>query len=184
MKVTPTGLPDVLLVEPRVFEDARGVFLEMWHAVRYAAEVTPLAFVQDNVSVSRRGVVRGLHFQHPHDQGKLISVLAGAVYDVAVDIRPGSPTFGRWVAQELSDRNRRQLWIPPGFAHGLQALTDGVVVHYKCTEVYVPDADRAILWSDPALGIEWPIAGAIISPKDAVAPLLHQLAPEQLPAFA
>jgi len=184
MKVTPAALPEVLVVEPRAFGDARGWFLETWRADRYGAEVSALGMVQDNVSVSSRGVVRGLHFQHPHGQGKLISVLAGAVFDVAVDIRRGSPSFGRWVAEELSDRNHCQLWIPAGFAHGFQALTDGVVLHYKCTDLYHPDCDRAVLWSDPALGIAWPLEGAVVSPKDAAAPRLADIPPDRLPAFA
>lgn len=183
MKVTPTLLPEVLVVEPRAFADDRGRFLETWHAGRYGAEVTPLAFVQDNVSVSRRGVVRGLHYQLPHGQGKLISVLSGAAFDVAVDIRRGSPTFGRWVAEELSDGNGRQLWIPAGFAHGFQALTDGVVLHYKCTDLYHADCDRAVLWSDPALAIAWPLKDGAVSPKDAAAPRLGEVAPDLLPKF-
>ncbi len=184
MKVTPTALSDVLLVEPRAFGDARGWFLEAWHADRYGREVVPAAPVQDNVSVSRQGVVRGLHFQHPHGQGKLISVFAGRAFDVAVDIRRGSPTFGRWVAEELSEDNHRQLWIPAGFAHGFQALTEPVVLHYKCTDFYHPDCDRAILWSDPALAIAWPLPGAVVSPKDGAAPRLQDLPPDSLPAFA
>ncbi len=183
MNVMPTALPEVLLVEPRAFEDARGWFLETWHAERYGAEVSARGLVQDNVSVSRRGVVRGLHFQHPHGQGKLISVLAGSAFDVAVDIRRGSPSFGRWVGEELSDRNHRQLWIPPGFAHGFQALTDAVVLHYKCTDLYHADCDRAVLWSDPALAIAWPLSGAVVSPKDAAARRLEDLPPDLLPTW-
>jgi len=184
VKVAPTAIPDVLLVEPRVFEDGRGAFFETWRLDRYGAAVTPLDFVQDNVSVSRRGVVRGLHFQQPHAQGKLVGVLAGAAWDVAVDVRRGSPTFGHWVAEELSERNRRQLWIPPGFAHGFQALSDGVVFHYKCTDVYHPECERTALWSDPALALPWPIAAAIVCAKDAEAPPLDRIPPEHLPQFA
>lgn len=183
MKITPTALAEILLVEPRSFEDTRGAFLETWQLARYCEAVTPLAFVQDNVSVSRRGVVRGLHFQHPHGQGKLVGVLAGAAWDVAVDVRRGSPTFGRWVTQELTDANRRQLWIPPGFAHGFQALTDGVVFHYKCTDTYRPECERTVLWSDPALAIPWPISAAVVAPKDAAAPLLERLPAEHLPTY-
>jgi len=183
MKITPTALAEILLVEPRSFEDARGAFLETWQLARYCEAVTPLAFVQDNVSVSRRGVVRGLHFQHPHGQGKLVGVLAGAAWDVAVDLRRGSPTFGRWVTQELTDANRRQLWIPPGFAHGFQALTDGVVFHYKCTDTYHPECERTVLWSDPALAIPWPISAAVVAPKDAAAALLERLPAEHLPTY-
>jgi len=183
VKVTPTAIPEVLLIEPRGFEDARGAFVETWQFERYREAVTPLAFVQDNVSVSRRGVVRGLHFQHPHGQGKLIGVLAGAAWDVAVDVRRGSPTFGRWVAEELTEANRRQLWIPAGFAHGFQALSDGVVFHYKCTDTYHPECERTVLWSDPALAIPWPVADAVVAAKDAAAPLLADLPPEHLPSY-
>lgn len=183
MKITPTALAEVLVVEPRIFEDTRGAFLETWQLERYLKAVTALAFVQDNVSVSRRGVVRGLHFQHPHGQGKLVGVLAGAAWDVAVDVRRGSPTFGRWVTQELTDASRRQLWIPPGFAHGFQALTDGVVFHYKCTDTYSPECERTVLWSDPALAIPWPISAAVVAPKDAAALLLERLPAEHLPTF-
>ena len=183
MKVTPTEIPEILLVEPRWTDDVRGALAEVWRAERYGAEVTSLAFVQDNVSFSRRGVVRALHFQHPHGQGKLVSVLSGAVYDVAVDVRRDSPTFGRWVEQALSAENRGQLWIPPGFAHGFQALTDGVVFHYKCTDLYHPESERSVRWDDPALGIPWPLKDAVLSKRDASAPLLAQIPPEHLPEF-
>jgi len=183
MKVIPAALPEVLLVEPRVFADSRGAFLETWQASRYSDAVTSLAFVQDNVSVSRRGVLRGLHFQQPHSQGKLVCVLSGAAWDVAVDVQRGSPTFGRWVAQELSAENRLQLWIPPGFAHGFQALTDGVVFSYKATDVYHPECERTVLWSDSALAIPWPIAEVVVAPKDASAPMLADLPFEHLPSY-
>jgi len=183
MKVTPTALAGVLVIEPRGFEDTRGAFLETWQLERYREAVTPLAFVQDNVSVSRRGVVRGLHFQHPHGQGKLVGVLAGATWDVAVDVRRGSPSCGQWVAQELSPENRCQLWIPPGFAHGFQALSDGVVFHYKCTDTYHPECERTVLWSDPVLAIPWPLADAVVAAKDAAAPLLADLPPGHLPIY-
>ena len=172
MKILPAALPEILLVEPRAFEDARGAFVETWHAGRYGAEVTPLSFVQDNVSVSRRGVVRGLHFQYPRAQGKLVGVLAGAAFDVAVDVRCGSPTFGRWVAEELSDRNRRQLWIPAGFAHGFLALEDDTHVLYKTTDYYARDLEGRILWCDASIGIQWPLTDGmqpLLSPKDAAA---------------
>jgi dTDP-4-dehydrorhamnose 3,5-epimerase len=183
VKVTPTALPEVLLVEGGIFRDDRGSFRETWHAEHYAP-VTRLPFVQDNVSVSRLGVVRALHFQQPHAQGKLVSVLAGAAFDVAVDVRRGSPTFGRWAAEELSQENGRQLWIPPGFAHGLQALADGTILSYKCTDVYHPECERTVLWSDPALGIPWPIAGAVVALRDAAAPPLDRVPAEHLPSFA
>jgi len=183
VKVTPAAIPEVLLIEPRVFRDERGSFVETWQATDHRDAVTPLPFVQDNVSVSRRGVVRGLHFQHPHGQGKLVMVLAGAAWDVAVDVRRGSPTFGRWVAEELTEGNRRQLWIPAGFAHGFQALSDGVVFHYKCTDTYHPECERTVLWSDPALAIPWPVADAVVAAKDAAAPLFADQPPEHLPSY-
>jgi len=181
VNVTATALPEVLLLEPRVFRDERGSFRESWHVEHYRA-VTALPFVQDNVSASRRGVVRGLHFQQPHAQGKLVSVPAGAAFDVVVDVRRGSPTFGRWVAEELSQENGRQLWIPPGFAHGFQALADETVFLYKCTDVYHPECERTILWSDPVLAIPWPVGEAIVAAKDAVAPRLDRMPAEHLPS--
>ncbi len=182
MIVRARDIPDVVLVDPRPYEDERGAFFESWQQERYEIMVTRLPFRQDSVSVSQRGVVRGLHFQHPHDQGKLVSVLAGAAYDVAVDVRRGSPTFGKWVAEELSAGNRLQLWIPPGFAHGLQALVDGTVFHYKCTDIYHPEAERTVHYADPALGIPWPIGPAITNARDGAAPRLADLPPEALPA--
>jgi dTDP-4-dehydrorhamnose 3,5-epimerase len=169
-------------VEPRVFRDDRGSLCETWLAERYLS-VTALPFVQDNVSASRRGVVRGLHFQHPHPQGKLVTAVAGAAYDVVVDVRRGSPTFGRWLAEELSQANGRQLWIPPGFAHGFQALADGTIVSYKCTDVWHPECEQAVLWSDPAFGIPWPVADAFVASRDAAAPPLAGIPAERLPTF-
>ena len=182
MNFSPTALPEVLLLEPRVFRDERGSFRETWH-VEHCLAVTALPFVQDNVSVSRRGVVRGLHVQQPHAQGKLVSVPAGAAFDVVVDVRSGSPAFGQWVAEELSEENGRQLWIPPGFAHGFQALADDTVFLYKCTDVYHPECERTVLWSDPALAIPWPVGEALVAPKDAVAPWLDRMPAEHLPLF-
>jgi dTDP-4-dehydrorhamnose 3,5-epimerase len=183
MTVTPLRLAEVVLVEPRVFADDRGTFFELWRQDRFAA-VSSVPFVQDNVSVSRRGTVRGLHLQHPHPQGKLVSVLAGAAWDVAMDVRIGSPTFGQWAAAELSEENRHQLWIPPGFAHGFQALRDGTVFTYKCTDFYRPECERTVHWADPALGIPWPLPDALVSPRDAAAPRLAEMAPGTLPDFA
>lgn len=173
MTIKETKLEGVL--EPRVFADARGRFVETWNAERYAGLGIPGPFVQDNVSVSKRGVLRGLHFQNPNAQGKLVSVLHGAVWDVAVDLRVDSPTFGEWVGVELSAENGRQMWIPEGFAHGFQALEDATVFGYKCTAAYSPADEHSLRWDDPALGIAWPLAEPRVSAKDGAAPGLMQL---------
>ncbi|RYZ15138.1 MAG: dTDP-4-dehydrorhamnose 3,5-epimerase [Myxococcaceae bacterium] len=172
MKVTPLAIPDVLLIEPKVFGDDRGFFLESFHAKRYADVGVVGPFVQDNLSRSVKGTLRGLHFQEPNPQGKLVQCLAGAVWDVAVDIRKGSPTFGRWVAAELTGENKRQLWVPTGFAHGFCVLSDSADFFYKCTALYSPETERSILWNDPELAIPWPVAAPLLSPKDLKAPLL------------
>jgi len=182
VKVTPTELPGVLLVEPTVFRDVRGFFVETFQAERYAAAGIPGPFVQDNLSRSGKGTLRGLHFQEPHAQGKLVQVLRGAVWDVAVDVRKGSPHFGRWVGAELNDENRHQLWIPSGFAHGFCVLSESADFFYKCTALFAPEAERAVRWDDPALGIRWPVEAPRLSAKDAAAPPLSQ-APV-LPAYA
>jgi dTDP-4-dehydrorhamnose 3,5-epimerase len=168
MNVTPTALPDVLLIEPKVFEDARGFFYESWNLRDFAAAGLDATFVQDNHSRSERNVLRGLHYQIEHAQGKLVRVTAGEVYDVAIDIRRSSPTFGRWVGMTLSARNRRMLWIPPGFAHGFLVLSDAAEFLYKTTDYWYAEHERTLLWSDPALGIEWPITAAPrVAAKDA-----------------
>jgi dTDP-4-dehydrorhamnose 3,5-epimerase len=169
MHVTPTALADVLVVQPQVHADARGYFMEAFHAERYARVGIAGPFVQDNVSFSRRGVLRGLHYQWPNPQGKLVSVLQGEVFDVAVDIRRQSPTFGRWVGVNLSGDNLRQLWIPPGFAHGFCVTSETALVAYKCTALYAPECDRAIRWDDPDIGIRWPVVAPELSAKDAAA---------------
>jgi dTDP-4-dehydrorhamnose 3,5-epimerase len=181
MDVIETSLPGVLLLEPRVFRDDRGHFLETWRADRYAAAGIRDSFVQDNVAVSSRGVLRGLHFQWPEPQGKLVMALEGAVFDVAVDIRRGSPAFGRWYGVELSAENGRQLWVPPGFAHGYLVLSERAVFAYKCTAYYRPEADRGVAWNDPEIGIEWPVEDPILSPKDSAAPGLSGLDAHLLP---
>ncbi|ADO71342.1 dTDP-4-dehydrorhamnose 3,5-epimerase [Stigmatella aurantiaca] len=182
MKVLETAIPGVLLIEPKVFGDDRGFFLETFHAKRYADAGIPGPFVQDNYSRSARGTLRGLHFQEPQAQGKLVQVVAGAVYDVAVDVRRGSPTFGKWVGVELSAENRRQLWVPPGFAHGFCVTSEFADFQYKCTALYAPENERSILWNDPELAIPWPLSGAPkLSAKDAAAPRLKD-AP-LLPAY-
>jgi dTDP-4-dehydrorhamnose 3,5-epimerase len=182
MKVVDTGLPGVLLLEPRVFGDHRGFFIETFHAARYAEVGIGAPFVQDNWSRSVRGTLRGLHFQEPQGQGKLVQVVHGAVYDVAVDVRRGSPTFGRWVGYELSEENKHQLWISPGFAHGFVVTSDVCDFLYKCTALYRPESERVIAWNDPDLGIPWPIQSPLLSAKDAAASRLTE-AP-LLPLFA
>jgi dTDP-4-dehydrorhamnose 3,5-epimerase len=172
MRVVATDLPGVLLIEPRVHGDDRGFFLETFHAERYAEAGIVGPFVQDNWSRSVRGTLRGMHFQEPQPQGKLVQVAAGAVFDVAADVRRGSPTFGRWVGFELSAENKRQLWVPAGFAHGFVVLSDVADFLYKCTALYKPEAERSVVWNDPDLAIAWPIAEPLLSPKDAAAPRL------------
>ncbi|HEX6361878.1 MAG TPA: dTDP-4-dehydrorhamnose 3,5-epimerase [Albitalea sp.] len=173
MTVTPTELPEVLLFEPKVFGDARGFFMETFNQRAFEAAVGRAAgFVQDNQSHSTRGVLRGLHFQlPPHAQGKLVRAVSGTIFDVAVDVRRGSPRFGRWTGVELSGDNRRQLWIPPGFAHGFLVLSDTADVLYKTTDYYAPQSEQGVRWDDPAIGIRWPDAGVApaLSPKDAAA---------------
>lgn len=173
MQVVDTAIPDVKLIEPRVFGDARGFFLETWNANAFAEAGLDLAFVQDNHSRSARGVLRGIHYQIGNPQGKLVRVLSGAVFDVAVDLRRGSSTFGRWVGYELSAENFRMLWIPPGFGHGFLTMTDRADFAYKCTEFYAPALERSIRWSDPTLAIDWPeqMLPPTLSAKDAEAPL-------------
>jgi dTDP-4-dehydrorhamnose 3,5-epimerase len=182
MKMTPTELPGVVLVEPAVFGDDRGWFMESFNAARFEQGLAELglppagAFVQDNHSCSQAGVLRGLHYQlPPHAQGKLVRVVKGAAFDVAVDIRRGSPGFGRWTGATLTADDKRQLWIPPGFAHGFLALEDDTHFLYKTTDVYARDCERAIRWDDPAIGIDWPLPGGApprLAPKDAAAPML------------
>ncbi len=172
MIVTPTAIPEVLLIQPVVHGDPRGFFVETWHEVRYAAAGIPGPFVQDNHSRSVRHTLRGLHYQARRPQGKLVRATLGAVFDVAVDLRRSSATYGSWVSAVLSDENHHQLWVPPGFAHGFYVLSAQADLTYKCTELYAPELDRALRWDDPALGIEWPLAPAvppIFSVKDAAA---------------
>ncbi len=181
MTVRPTTLPGVLLVEPRVFGDARGFFLERYHAERYA-EAGIGAFVQDNHSRSRRGTLRGLHFQRRHPQGKLVEVARGQIWDVVVDLRRGSPTFGQWEGFDLDDEAHRQLWVPVGFAHGFCVLSDEADVLYKCTDVYRPDDEGGIAWDDPDLAIDWPaLETVLLSDKDRALPRLADLGPDRLP---
>ncbi len=181
MKIIPTDLPEVLIIEPKLFGDERGFFLEGYQLKRYAEAGIVRPFIQDNLSRSRFGVLRGLHLQNPLAQGKLVSVLRGSVLDVAVDVRVGSPNFGRHVAVELSDLSRRQLWVPPGFAHGFAVLSETADFFYKCDEVYSPEDELAVRWNDPALGIDWKLESPSLSAKDAAAPLLAEV--KNLPVY-
>ena len=183
MKVVETSLPEVLIIEPKRFGDERGFFMETYQAERYAGAGIPARFVQDNLSSSQRGVLRGLHFQHPDPQGKLVSVLQGEVFDVAVDIRRGSPTYGQWTGVVLSAENARQVWVPEGFAHGFCVLSETALFAYKCTRYYDRDAEAVIRWDDPAIGIDWPLADPVLSAKDAVAPTLDSIDPNRLPGW-
>ena len=176
MKFIATEIPDVVIVEPIVFSDTRGFFMEIYSQKLFAQNGIHVDFVQDNISRSVKGTLRGLHYQSdPHAQAKLVRVIKGAVFDVAVDIRKGSPTFGKWVGIELSEENKKALYIPPGFAHGFYVLTDIAEFTYKCSAFYAPEADRGIFWNDPAIGIEWPIdvSEIITSEKDQNLPLLN-----------
>jgi len=183
MRVLETGIPGLKVIEPKVHGDDRGWFMETWHASRYAALGLPERFLQSNVSRSGAGVTRGLHYQYPNPQGKLVQVLEGRAFDVAVDIRRGSPTFGSWAGVELSGDNHRQFWIPPGFAHGFSVLGDGALLAYLCTAEYSADFDAVIAWDDPAIGIRWPGTAATLSAKDAAAPRLAEIPQDALPPF-
>ena len=183
MKTTATSISEVRLVHTRQFADDRGYFKEAWRADRYEEAGIGGPFVQDNLSVSQKGVLRGLHLQvMPAPQGKLVSVVKGSIIDIAVDVRVGSPTFGQWVTETLSESNGKQLWVPFGFAHGFLALEDETIVTYKCTAPYHPDAEIGILWSDPAFGIELPSGNFLLSPKDAQAPT-HDAFLDRLPRY-
>jgi dTDP-4-dehydrorhamnose 3,5-epimerase len=175
MRFTPQQVPEVVLIEPDVHRDARGFFLETWHQRKYAEGGIPGPFVQDNHSRSRQGTLRGLHAQLRRPQGKLVRVVDGEVFDVAVDIRRGSPTFGKWVGDRLSGENLRQLWIPPGFAHGFCVLSETVHLEYKCTDFYDPADEVAIAWNDPEIGITWPVEDPTLSGRDAAAPRLAEV---------
>ncbi len=182
MKVSDTSLPGVLLIEPRVFSDPRGTFWETYQAKRYADAGIPAIFVQDNCSRSVRGTLRGLHYQLRHPQAKLVWVTRGEVFDVVVDIRRGSPTFGRWFSTTLSGDQPRQMYIPPGFAHGFCVLSEFADFAYQCTDYYVPDDERGIIWNDPDIGIRWPIAEPLLSDKDRGYPTLNAAPRHDLPA--
>ena len=182
MKITPSRIPEVLLIEPEVFGDSRGFFMESWHAQKFAEHGLAVNFVQDNHSRSSRGVLRGLHYQLEQPQGKLVRVVCGSVFDVAVDIRRGSPTFGQWVGVELSGDNHRLLYVPPGFAHGFCVLSESADFLYKCTDYYAPQYEHGIRWNDPEIGIDWPGVDFRISEKDAGNGLLREMR-EKLPRY-
>ena len=182
MKFLQTSLPGVLIIEPDVFRDERGWFLESYHAQKYQDGGIPLAFVQDNYSSSVRGTLRGLHAQISRPQGKLVRVVKGEIFDVAVDIRRGSPTFASWESVLLTAENFKQIYIPPGFAHGFCVLSDGADVEYKCTDVYTPGDEIALIWNDQQVAIQWPLEAPILSPKDATGQSLEALH-DKLPTY-
>ncbi len=184
MNVVETDLPGVLIIEPKVFGDERGFFMESWNGRRYEEAGLPGRFVQDNLSLSARGVLRGLHFQNPQPQGKLVSALRGEVFDVAVDIRVGSPTFGEWTGVTLSAENKRQFYVPEDFAHGFVVTSEAALFFYKCTDYYSPASEGIVLWNDPEIGIEWPIAEPILSDRDRAASPLHEMPEDSLPRYA
>lgn len=183
MKVVETDLPGCLVIEPRVFGDERGFFYESFNLDKLGIHGLTPSFVQGNVSSSSKGVLRGLHYQWPNPQGKYVSVLEGEVWDVAVDIRRGSPNFGRWTAVVLSEENKRHFWIPEGFAHGFVTLSERAVFGYLCTATYAPDADAAIAWDDPELAIDWPVDSPMLSAKDERAPRLADVEQRRLPTY-
>jgi dTDP-4-dehydrorhamnose 3,5-epimerase len=183
MHIQPTELKAVLRIVPAVFGDARGHFFETWHRERYAAAGLPREFVQDNVSRSQQNILRGLHLQEPFGQGKLVQVLEGEIFDVAVDARVDSPTFGRWIGENLSSENHHQLYIPPGFAHGFCVLSSSALVLYKCTELYHPETELSVAWNDPALAITWPLSTPMLSKKDAAGVNLRDIPKERLPRY-
>ena len=183
MKVLSTQLPGVLILEPAVFEDGRGFFMETYHQKRYSDAGIGFSFVQDNLSRSIKGTLRGLHYQLHHPQAKLIQVIRGEIFDVSVDIRRGSPNFGKWAGVELSEENRRQIFIPQGFAHGFCVVSETADVVYKCTDLYAPDDEGGILWSDPDLAIDWPIVEPLLSDRDRQFPCLVDVPSERLPIY-
>lgn len=184
MKLIETGLPGALIIEPAVHGDERGWFSETWQDSRYREAGVPGPFVQDNMAFSTRGILRGLHIQHPHAQGKLVQVISGEVFDVAVDIRSGSPDFGRWAGVILSGENHRQFWVPAGFAHGYLVTGKEAVFSYKCTDLYHPETEFGIRWDDPDIGIDWPVGAAPkLSDKDRSAALLKEVPVERLPVY-
>lgn len=183
MKFTEMSLPGVVLIEPDVFKDDRGFFMETHHQKKYAKEGIKKVFVQDNYSHSQKGVIRGLHYQLRHPQDKLVYVITGEIFDVAVDIRHGSPTFGKWVGTLLSAENKCQIFVPEGFAHGFCILSETADVLYKCTDFYSPGDELGVLWSDPTIGIDWSVEAPILSPKDSQYPGLKEISEDLLPSY-
>ncbi len=183
MKIITTSIKGILIIEPLIFEDKRGYFMETYNQNRYNEFGIDKTFVQDNLSYSLKNTLRGLHFQIKHPQAKLIQVVSGEIFDVAVDLRPGSASFGKWTGIYLSDENKRQVFIPEGFAHGFCVLSEFALFCYKCSDFYAPDHEGGILWSDPDIGIEWPVETPIISDKDIQYQKLSDLTSEQLPSF-
>lgn len=184
MEVTATKIPGLLIIDPVVHGDARGFLVETYSRDRYNEAGVSAEFVQDNLSSSRRGILRGLHLQHPYDQGKLCSVIEGEVFDVAVDVRVGSPTFGQWEGVALSSENKRQLYVPPGFAHGFCVLSERAVFSYKCSDFYSFENEIGVAWNDETIGIEWPIDAPSLSDKDLANPKLRDISPDRLPRYA
>jgi dTDP-4-dehydrorhamnose 3,5-epimerase len=178
-----TEIPGVVILEPKVFGDARGFFMETYSADRYRQAGIGGPFVQDNISVSQKGVLRGLHFQNPNPQAKLVEVLQGEVFDVAVDIRRGSPTFGKWIGATLSDQNHRQFFVPAGFAHGFCVLSEMAMFHYKCSDYYAPASEGGIAWNDPDIGIDWPIKNPTLSSKDLAYGRLKDFPAQKFPVY-
>jgi dTDP-4-dehydrorhamnose 3,5-epimerase len=184
VNIITTTLPGVIEIAPDVFGDKRGFFMETYHQIRYKDCGIDRTFVQDNLSFSFQGTLRGLHFQYPRAQAKLIQALEGEVFDVVVDIRRGSPHFGQWAGALLSDQNKRQLYVPEGFAHGFCVLSARALVHYKCSELYAPECEGGILWSDPGLNIEWPVKTPVLSEKDSRYSFLRDLPVDRLPVYS
>lgn len=180
MDIIETEIPDLKIIQPKIFGDARGYFLETYSARRYIEAGIPTQFVQDNLSYSSRGILRGLHFQNPGAQGKLVSVISGEVFDVAVDMRYGSPTFGKWVGVKLNGESKRQFWVPAGFAHGFVVLSDTALFSYKCDAYYRPDSEHSLLWNDPDIGISWPYECPKLSTKDESGKRLRDFRREDL----
>lgn len=183
MKIIQTALPGAVVIEPQVFGDTRGFFYESFNAARFHGAGIDARFVQSNVSRSAKGVLRGLHYQWPNPQGKLVSVLEGEVYDVAVDIRRGSPTFGRWVSAMLTAENYRHFWVPEGFAHGFCVVSEFATLSYQCTALYDREGDAGIRWNDADIGIDWPVRAPLLSDKDTRAPFLKDVPAERLPLY-